>query len=80
MFEAIHVYSPACLALTGSIVNCFVRLPVSLITMSYCVESTGSLLNIHVISNGESPFVIKHVKDAVSPAFKGSSPKVKDPI
>lgn len=40
----------------------------------------GSLLNIHSISNGESPFVTIHDNDAVSPAFKGSSPKEKVPI
>lgn len=40
----------------------------------------GSLLNIHSISNGKSPFDTLHTIDAASPAFKGSSPNEKVPI
>lgn len=75
-----HVYSPACVAVTESIVNCFVRLPVSLTVTSCSVESKGSLLNIQVISKGASPFITEQVNDVASPAFKGSSPKENVPI
>lgn len=80
IFDATHVYSPTCLAFTLSMVNCLVRFPVAVTTTSCNVGSIVSLLNIHVISKGKSPLEAVQVKDAVSPALSGSSPKEKDAI
>lgn len=80
VLDATHVYSPACLAFTKSIVNCFVLFPVSVTITPRSGEGKGSLLKIHVISKGESPFMTEQVRDVASPAFSGSSPKEMLPI
>lgn len=74
-FDATQVYSPACLAATDSMVNCFTRFPESDTITSIRSWFIGRPSNVQVISRGESPLVTTHCTETKSPALTGSSPK-----
>lgn len=76
LLVAIQVYSPACSALTDSILIVLMRLftfPVDI----PCIELTDFPLNNHDIVIGKSPFVTAQLVVAMSPELTISSPKSK---
>lgn len=57
------------------------RDPSGVVVMSRCwLESIVSLLNVHDISRGKSPFVTTQFTTAVSPGLEGTSPKLNGTI
>lgn len=57
------------------------RGPSGVVVMPRCrLESIVSLLNVHEISRGMSPFVATQFTTAVSPGFDGTSPKLNGTI
>ena len=72
--DAMHLYLPACLAATLSMLKKLTLLLVMILT-SCLLESTGVSSNVHVKLTGKSPFTIVQETDSISPELSGSSPK-----
>lgn len=73
LFDAEHVYSPACLAATDSMLRMLFFRVVARILMSERSGRIGSPFNAHVISIGKSPLRMAHTTEMESPQFAGSS-------
>lgn len=71
---ATHLYLPACLAATLSMLKKLTRLLV-MIFMSVSFNDIGSSLNVQVKFTGKSPLIIVQDMDNISPECRGSSPK-----
>lgn len=77
LFVATHVYSPACLAVTDSMLRALMCLFIFVIVISGSSGLIVRPLNLQVIFTGKSPFVIEHVAETMSPQFAGPSLIVK---
>ena len=80
LFDAVQVYSPACLAATASIANTLSRLLFVIVYWSLLSESIDTPLNAQDMSIGKSPLRIEQVAEIASPEFTGSSPNVNGKI
>lgn len=80
LFDAVQVYSPACLAATASIDRTLRRLPFVIENWSVLSADIGSPLNAQVMSIGKSPLRMEQVAEIASPEFTGSSPNVNGKI
>lgn len=69
-----HLYLPACLAATLSMLK-KLNLLLIMILMSGLLESIGLSSNVHVKFTGKSPLMIVQEIDSISPELSGSSPK-----
>lgn len=70
-----HLYLPACLAATLSMLKRLTVLSITILT-SGVLESIGVSSNVHVNFTGRSPLMIAQVTDSISPELRGPSPKV----
>jgi len=80
LFDAVQVYSPACLAATASIDRTLRRLPFVIENWSALSADIGSPLNAQAMSIGKSPLRMEQVAEIASPEFTGSSPNVNGKI
>lgn len=80
LFVATHVYSPACLAATDSMLSALICLLILVIVKSGSLKPIALPLNFHTISTGKSPFIIEQVAETMSPEFAGPSLIENGPI
>ena len=80
LFDAVQVYSPACLAATASIDRTLRRLLFVIENWSVLSTDIGSPLNAQAMSIGKSPLRMEQVAEIASPEFIGSSPNVNGNI
>ena len=73
MLDAEHVYSPACLAATDSMLRMLFFRVVARTLISERSRLIGSPFRAHVISIGKSPLRMAHTTEIDSPQFAGSS-------
>lgn len=69
-----HLYLPACLAATLSMLKKLTLLFVMILT-SGLLGSIATSSNVHVNFTGKSPLTIVQETDSISPELRGSSPK-----
>lgn len=73
LLDAEHVYSPACLAATDSMLRMLFFFVVATTLISERSRPIGSPFNAHEISIGKSPLRMAHTTEIESPQLAGSS-------